>query len=164
MSLKFQLLSALAAAAATLALPAAAQEIQILDTYVRSASPTAKTGAAFMLIENIGNADDRLIAAASPAAKTVELHTHRENAEGVMQMVHVTEGFALPAGKTLVLQRGGDHIMFMGLTEPFAQGETIPLTLSFEKSGDITLEIPVDLTRRSSAGHDAGQGHGSSGN
>lgn len=158
MSFKSTLLAALAAA--TLALPAMAQEIHILDTYARSASPTARTGAAFMLIENIGDADDRLIGAASPAAKMVQLHTHREDAQGVMQMVHVEEGFDLPAGETLVLQRGGHHVMFMGLTEPFEQGKTIPLTLSFEKSGDITLEIPVDLTRKPAEGHGAAQGHG----
>jgi copper(I)-binding protein len=158
MSFKSTLLAALAAT--TLGLPALAQEIHILDTYARSASPSAKTGAAFMLIENIGDADDRLIGAASPAAKMVQLHTHREDAQGVMQMVHVEEGFDLPAGETLVLQRGGHHVMFMGLTEPFEQGKTIPLTLSFEKSGDITLEIPVDLTRTPAEGHGAGQGHG----
>lgn len=150
----------MALAATCLALPASAQEIHILDSYARSASPTATTGAAFMLIENIGDADDRLIGASSPAAKMVQLHTHRENAEGVMQMVHVKEGFDLPAGETLVLQRGGDHVMFMGLTEPFAQDKTIPLTLSFEKSGDITLEIPVDLTRKPAEDHGAAYGQG----
>lgn len=158
MSFKSTLLATLAAA--TLALPAMAQEIHILDTYARSASPSAKTGAAFMLIENIGDADDRLVGASSPAAKMVQLHTHREDAQGVMQMVHVEEGFDLPAGETLVLQRGGHHVMFMGLTEPFEQGKTIPLTLSFEKSGDITLDIPVDLSRKPAEGHGAGQGHG----
>lgn len=158
MSFKSTLLATLAAA--TLALPATAQEIHILDTYARSASPSAKTGAAFMLIENIGDADDRLIGASSPAAKMVQLHTHREDAQGVMQMVHVEEGFDLPAGETLVLQRGGHHVMFMGLIEPFEQGKTIPLTLSFEKSGDITLEIPVDLTHKPAEGHGTGHGHG----
>ncbi len=158
MSPKFTLLAAFAAA--SLGLPAIAQEIHILDTYARSSSPTAQTGAAFMLIENIGDADDRLIGATSPASKIVQLHTHRENAEGVMQMVHVEEGFDLRAGETLFLERGGNHIMFMGLTEPFEQGKTVPLTLIFEKSGEITLDIPVDLTRKPAEGHGHGHSHG----
>ncbi|MEQ8902495.1 MAG: copper chaperone PCu(A)C [Roseovarius sp.] len=153
MSLKSTLFAALAGL--TLAAPAMAQEIHVLDTYARSASPMAKTGAAFMLIENIGDAPDRLVAVKSPAAKKVELHTHREEG-GVMKMVHVEEGFELGAGETLFLQRGGRHVMFMGLTEPFEQGKTIPLTLVFETSGEITLDIPVDLERMPKEGH----GHG----
>ena len=153
MSLKSTLFAALAGL--TLAAPVMAQEIHVLDTYARSASPMAKTGAAFMLIENIGDAPDRLVSVKSTAAKKVELHTHREEG-GVMKMMHVEEGFELGAGETLFLQRGGDHVMFMGLTEPFEQGKTIPLTLVFETSGEITLEIPVDLERMPKEGH----GHG----
>jgi len=153
MSLKSTFFAALAGL--TLAAPAMAQEIHVLDTYARSASPMAKTGAAFMLIENIGDAPDRLISVKSPAAKKVELHTHKDM-NGVMKMMHVEEGFELGAGETLFLQRGGNHVMFMGLTEPFEQGKTIPLTLVFEQSGEITLDIPVDLERMPKEGH----GHG----
>lgn len=156
MSLRLTVFTALAAL--TLAAPALAQEIHVLDPYARSASPMAKSGAAFMLIENIGDADDRLIAASSPAAKKVELHTHREE-DGVMKMIHVEEGFAIAAGETIFLQRGGNHVMLMGLIEPFEQGKTIPLTLTFEKSGEIDIEVPVDLARKAEQGHDNGQGH-----
>jgi copper(I)-binding protein len=156
MSLRSTAFTALAAFALTLAAPAMAQEIHVLDPYARSASPMAKTGAAFMLIENIGDADDRLIGVSSPAAKMVQLHTHREEG-GVMKMVHVEEGFAVPAGETIFLQRGGDHVMMMGLTEPFEQGKTIPLTLVFETSGEIEIEVPVDLARKAEHGHKHGQ-------
>ncbi|MBC7133409.1 MAG: copper chaperone PCu(A)C [Roseovarius sp.] len=155
MSLKLTLAATLGLA---LASPALAQEIHILDPYARAASPNAASGAAFMLIENIGDADDRLVGAASPAARVVELHTHREE-NGVMKMVAVEEGFALPAGETLVLERGGHHVMFMGLTEPFEEGKVIPLTLAFEKSGEITVDVPVDLTRQPE-GHGHAHGHG----
>jgi copper(I)-binding protein len=151
MSLKLTLATALGLA---LASPALAQEIHVLDTYARAASPMAKTGAAFMMIENIGDADDRLIGATSPAAQMVQLHTHREEG-GVMKMVHVEDGFEVPAGETLMLQRGGTHVMFMGLTESFEQGKVIPLTLIFEKSGEITVDVPVDLNRKPE-----GHGHG----
>ncbi|VVT32827.1 Copper chaperone PCu(A)C [Roseovarius sp. EC-HK134] len=155
MSFKSTLLAAFATT--ILAVPALAQEIQVLDTYARSASPTAKTGAAFMLIENIGDTDDRLIGAVSPAAQRVELHTHIEES-GVMKMVHVEEGFAITAGQTLVLERGGAHVMLMGLTESFEQGKIIPITLLFEKSGEIVVDVPVDLARKPEEGH--GKAHG----
>lgn len=126
--------------------------IRIEDPYARAASPTAKAGAAFMTIANHGAEDDRLIAASSEAAARVELHTHREGADGVMRMMHVAEGFVIPAGGAHALIRGGDHVMFMGLTAPFEQGATVKVTLSFEKAGDVEVEIPVDLHRKPAEG------------
>ncbi len=107
----------------------------------------AKSGAAFMQIVNNGAEDDRLINAASDVAMRVELHTHKEGADGVMQMLHVPEGFAIPAGETHALARGGDHVMFMGLKRALADGDMVTVTLTFEKAGDITIDVPVDLQR-----------------
>jgi len=150
MSLKSGLLAACASLA--LVTPATAQEIEIHDPYARSASPMAKSGAAFMVIRNTGDAGDRLIGVDSAAARKVELHTHHDE-DGVMRMIHVEEGFALPAGGEIRMQRGGRHVMMMGLTAPFEQGATIPLTLVFETSGEITLDVPVDLERKPGHGH-----------
>lgn len=130
---------------AVLAMPAAA-EIVVKDAYARSSN--AMAGAAFMAIENTGPEDDRLIGAASDAAKRVELHTHRDMGGGVMKMLHVEEGFALPAGETHMLMRGGDHVMFMGLNGTMEQGDTVTVTLTFEKAGEQVVEIPVDLERK----------------
>lgn len=158
MSLKSTLLAALAAT--TLGLPALAQDIDVMDAYARSASPMAKTGAAFMLINNNGEIDDRLIDVRSPMGKLVQLHTHIENAEGVMKMTHVEEGFVVPAGDTLVLQRGGNHVMFMGLEKGFEMGDIVPLTLVFEHSGEVSIDVPVDPTRKPKDGHGKMNGSG----
>ena len=138
----------IAGALALAALPAAAEDgIVIEDAYARSSGMMAASGAAFMMIENRTGADDRLIGAASEAAERTELHTHEEDDMGVMRMIHVEEGFALPAGETLALARGGRHVMFLGLTEPFEPGESVTLTLEFETAGEVTVEVPVDLER-----------------
>jgi copper(I)-binding protein len=70
-----------------------------------------------------------------------------------MRMGEVEDGFALPADGEIVMERGGHHVMFMGLTAPFEQGDTIPLTLIFETSGEVTLDVPVDLERTPEEGH-----------
>lgn len=143
----------IAATAALFALPALAgdMKIMIMDPYARSG---AKTGAAFFHIMNHGDGDDRLIAAASDVAKRVELHTHIEDANGVMKMREVEGGFPVPANGKHMLKRGGDHVMFMGLDKPLEHGSTIEVTLTFEKAGDVTVEIPVDNERM-----DAHSGH-----
>ncbi|SDL80801.1 copper chaperone PCu(A)C [Aliiruegeria lutimaris] len=136
-----------AAAAFSLATPALA-EIEIKDAYARAAMPNAKAGAAFMQIVNTGSQSDRLVGATSGIAMKTELHTHISDGNGIMKMVHVEEGFPIPAGGMHMLKRGGDHVMFMGLKGPMNDGESVTVTLSFEKAGDVTVEIPIDLQRK----------------
>ncbi len=146
-----------AAMVATLSAGPALAEIMIHDAYARSATPTAKTGAAFMSIMNTGTEDDRLIDVRSDIAARVELHTHESDANGVMRMMHVQEGFVIPAGGMHALARGGDHVMFMGLNQGLEQDTTVAVTLVFEKAGEVSVDIPVDLTRKADhtgASHD----------
>lgn len=152
--------SVLAGAVALILATPVFADIEVVDAYARAASPTAKAGAAFMVIRNTGSEDDRLIAAASDIAARVELHTHKDMGEGVMKMMHVEEGFAVPAGDMHALARGGDHVMFMGLTRPMAQGDTVTVTLTFEKAGEVVVDIPVDLEREDMGGHGAGMSMG----
>ncbi len=149
MSFKTHMLAAASAAVLSLgALPAFAQEIEVHDAYARASSMMSSSGAAFMMIHNNGGADDHLVDARSDVADKVELHTHREDDNGVMRMIHVEEGFALPADGMIEMKRGGHHVMFLGLREPFEQGAMIPLTLVFEKAGEVPFEVPVDLDRK----------------
>jgi len=146
-----------AAALILTAIPAFAGDIMVHDAYARSASPSAMAGGAFMEIMNNGDADDRLIGVRSDVAKRVELHTHIDAGNGVMQMRKVEEGFVIPAGETHMLQRGGDHVMFMGLNQSFVQGDMLSVTLVFESAGEVTVDIPVDLERQAEMG---GMSHG----
>ncbi|NVO28304.1 copper chaperone PCu(A)C [Donghicola sp. C2-DW-16] len=140
-------------AAAVCALPLTAEaEITVTDAYARAASANAKSGAAFFVIQNTGTEDDQLIDARSDVAAKVELHTHIADGNGVMQMRRDEDGFPVPANGTHALARGGDHVMFMGLKEPFDQGKIIHVTLVFEKAGEIEVDIPVDLERQDAHG------------
>lgn len=134
----------LASTALLLAAPAAfAQSIMIEEAYARVMGKTAKAGSAFMVIHNHGDHEDRLLSASTPAAERTELHTHSEDASGVMKMLHVPEGFAIAAQGSHALARGGDHVMLMGLTAPLAEGDTFPLELTFERAGRVMVDVPV---------------------
>jgi len=152
MSLK----SVCAAAAAAVVLAGAAYaesaKIMVQDQYARVSAKGAKSGAAFMEIMNMAPEADQLIAAHSDVAKRVELHTHMESGDGVMKMMHVEEGFAIPAEGMHRLQRGGDHVMFMGLTQALEHGDTVKVTLVFKNAGEMEIEIPVDLERKPTEG------------
>lgn len=128
-------------------------DIIITDPYARVSRPGAPSGAAFMIIENTGETTDRLVSASSDAAKRVELHTHIEQDNGVMKMVHVEEGFEIAPGASYALKRGGDHVMFMGLTETLEQGGEVSVTLVFEQAGEMVVAIPVDNERKAEHEH-----------
>jgi hypothetical protein len=149
-----------AALAALLAVPALAHDgPHIADPYARI-SPSG-SGAVFLVIENHSAEDDRLVGAASDVAERAELHTHLTDANGIVQMVGVPEGFAVKGKSTHALQRGGDHIMLLGLTRDLKDGDTFDLTLTFERGEAITVTVPVDNARKP-AGHDQidHSGHG----
>jgi copper(I)-binding protein len=148
--------AALAAAFAAFALPALAEGIEVHDAYAIQAMPGGPTAAAFMTIHNHGGAPDRLLSVRSDVAERTELHTHLQNADGVMQMVKVEEGFDLPTDGEILMERGAHHVMFMGVTDPLVDGQVIPLTLVFETAGDVVVEVTVDLDRADDAAMDHG--------
>lgn len=145
---------AAALAAILLAMPALAEGPEVHDAYAITARPGAPTGAAFMVIHNHGGAPDHLLSAASPVAERVELHTHVMDANGVAQMMEVPEGWPLPTDGEIVLERGGAHVMFMGITQPFEDGATFPLTLNFRDAGPVEVMVTVDLDRMAAEGMD----------
>ena len=137
---------ALAALAALMPVAAMAEApmLSVSDAYARSANP--KSAAAFMTIANSGPDDCTLIAAGGTVAERIELHTH-QHADGVMKMVRDEDGFVIPAGGRHLLDRGGDHVMMLGLTEPLSDGQMVPLTLDFGDCGTVNVEVPVGNAR-----------------
>ncbi len=131
--------------------PSLAGDIEIIDPYARASRPGAPAGAAFMTIRNAGTSADRLVAARSPAAATVQIHTHVDDG-GIMRMQEVEGGIPIPAGGAHALSRGGDHVMLMGVTQELVDGQAVPLTLVFEVAGEIVIAVPVDNARGQPAG------------
>jgi copper(I)-binding protein len=115
--------------------------LTISDAFARAAAVPGGASAAYMTIKTDGN-PDRLVAAASPAAMRVELHTHEVDANGVARMRQVP-AIPIAADAPAVLAPGGFHVMLMGLAAPLAEGDTIELTLTFETSGSVTVAVPV---------------------
>lgn len=138
-----------AAVAACLSMPAFAQDapIMVMDAYARTMGGIGKSGAVFFMMHNMSGADDVLVGAKSDVAEMVELHTHIEDANGVMQMVQIEGGIALPADGMAELKRGADHVMLMGLTRELKDGDVIDLTLQFQNAGEVAIQATVDNAR-----------------
>ena len=114
-------------------------ELVIKNVWARAMPGGAQTGAAYATI--ISPTADRLTAVSSPVAKTAQLHTMSMD-DGIMRM-RAVEGIDVPAGQAVTLKPGGFHIMLEGLNQPLHEGQSFPLTLTFEKAGQRQVTVPV---------------------
>jgi periplasmic copper chaperone A len=127
----------------TLAPAARAQmagDLHIASPWTRAAGQNG-TGAGFLTITNHGSAADRLVGASSPAARVTEIHTHMR--EGDILRMRPVEAVEIPAGQAVTLQPGGFHLMLIGLKAPLIQGQTVPVTLRFERAGEVTVTLAI---------------------
>ena len=116
--------------------------ITVEQPWSRATPKGAKTGAVYMTLENKSGTADRLTGASSDVADKLQLHEMKvEN--GVMKMREVPDGLSIPAGGSVELKPGSYHVMMIGLKKPLTAGEDFPLTLTFEKAGNISVTVPV---------------------
>ena len=127
-------------------------ELTLSEAWAAPTPGGVDVSAGYVTITNGTANEDRLLSVSSPRAERAEVHEMSMDG-GVMRMRAVEGGLAIAAGETVVLGPGGLHLMFYGVTQPFTEGESVPVTLRFETAGDRTLEMPV---RRSESGHGGG--------
>ena len=120
----------------------AADTVSAENAYVREVPPVSRTSAAFMTLRNTGAEDHAVVAARSPAAAIVELHTHLLGDDGMHRMREV-EQIDVPAGGDTVLQPGGLHVMLIDLAAPLKAGDQVELTLVYDDESEQTFTAEV---------------------
>lgn len=145
-----RLLRAALAAAILVVTPAFAHDgavhhgpLNISGPFTRATLPNAPVAGGFLTIENTGAEADLLISATSDVAGETQIHEMAMEGD-VMKMRQLVDGLEIPAGETVVLAPGGFHIMFMGLKQPLVEGESVTVTLTFEKAGSVDVVLPVE--------------------
>ena len=116
--------------------------LEVALPWSREVPPHAPVAAGFMSIRNRGDADDRLVAVRSTAAREVQIHEVRHE-DGVAHMRRLPDGLPLPAGATVALEPGGYHLMFIQPASRFRGGDRIPATLVFEHAGELEVTFEV---------------------
>jgi len=127
--------------------PARAQEVTagdlvITQAWTRATPNGAKIGGGYLTIENKGSTPDRLICGSTDAAGRIAVHEMAMK-DGVMTMRSLDNGLTIDPGKTVKLAPGGYHLMMFDLKDPLKQGDTVPVTLKFEKAGEVKVSLAV---------------------
>jgi copper(I)-binding protein len=138
MSFKFLALAAsLVVASAALA---QTNQLEVSNAWARATPGKAENGAAYLTIQS--PTPDRLLSVSTPVAKKAELHTM--SMEGMVMKMRPLAGVDIPAGQPITLKPGGRHVMLLGLDEPLREGQSFPLTLTFEKAGTRTVTVAIE--------------------
>jgi copper(I)-binding protein len=138
-------------ALALLAGPAWSQ-VEIEKPWIRATAPGAKVAAGYMTIRNKSPQPDRLVGGSSELAAKVETHVHIKDGE-ILRMRQV-KGYDIPARGSFELKPGGAHLMLVDIKRPLKEGETVPVTLKFERAGEVKVDFHVGrLTAPAQHGH-----------
>jgi copper(I)-binding protein len=121
-------------------------QLEVSNAWARATPPKAETGIAYLTIRS--PTADRLISVSSPAAKKVELNSMEMS--GMVMKMRPLAALDIQAGQPVTLKPGGEHIMLIGLNGPLREGQSFPLTLTFEKAG--TREVTVAVEKPGAAG------------
>ncbi|MBI3437121.1 MAG: copper chaperone PCu(A)C [Proteobacteria bacterium] len=108
------------------------------------ATPTpggVNVSAGYVTLVNDSDTADALIAANSTRAANVDLH--EMNMSGAIMQMRSVASVQVPAHGSVTLEPGGTHLMFNGVATPFAEGERIPVQLTFEHAGVVSVDLPV---------------------
>ncbi|WP_317992544.1 copper chaperone PCu(A)C [Bartonella gliris] len=129
-------------------LPTAAQQyklgdIEILHPWARATPRGIKISSGYLYIINHGNTPDRLVSVSTTGVQSTEIHSMAV-VNDIMKMEKMHNGIEVPGNGEVTLKPGGDHIMFMGLSQPFKLGDKISAKLTFEKAGTIDVDFSVN--------------------
>ncbi len=144
------LLSAFVAASAFAGDDVKHGNLTIGHPWARATPGAVKNSAAFMTLSAKDTAD-KLIGVSGDVAREIQIHTMITEA-GVMKMREI-KSLDVPANGKTELKPGGLHIMLIGLKDGLKDGTKFPLTLKFEKAGEVKVTVTAEKAGGDHSGH-----------
>lgn len=118
-----------------------AGQLEVKNPWVKETIKGAPAAVAYMVLENHGLTNDKLLSASTSSAKRTGFH--EITMKGGMVEMNKVKHILVPAGGRVELEPKGLHLMMVGLNHVLKEGDTILLTLTFENAGEIIIEAPV---------------------
>jgi hypothetical protein len=116
-------------------------EVRASDLWVKSSEMSTIGGvsAVYGTLTNNTTNDIVLIDGQTDLAGIVEVH-EMAMINGELKMQQIAGGLLIPAGQSIQLEPGGNHLMLMQLTKDLLAGEEISVTFSFEGADDLVVD------------------------
>lgn len=124
---------------------ATAAEVEISNAWLKESIPGSDNGAGYFTISNTGTTDITVVGAKTNASRAVEVHQHILR-DGMMRMRRVPE-LNIEAGKTIVFQPGGYHLMLFGVKNTFKPGDQVEFELHFSDGDSVSFDAEVKTIR-----------------
>ena len=130
-----------------------AGSLVVSDPWSMELPPNAPAVAAYFTIENKGETADRLLSVDTPLAGQAQLHEH-VHANGLMKMQQVQTVEIAPRTKVSFAPMAY-HVMLLDLKDrsKLVAGQQFPVTLHFEKAGDVEVQVVVQKQAPTSHQH-----------
>lgn len=116
--------------------------LEIEDPWVRPAPLPGGNGAGYLTIHNYDDEPDTLRTVSVDFAEVAEVHETVSTGEDTMTMQPVGP-LEIPPNDSVSFAPGGYHIMLMNMAEPPEPGQTVTLTLTFERAGPVEVQAKV---------------------
>ncbi|HEX2940923.1 MAG TPA: copper chaperone PCu(A)C [Rhodopila sp.] len=117
-----------------------ASSLQVSAAWAPAAAKTDANVPVFMTITNPGQADS-LVRARCPAALFVEKDT-TDYGEGAPATREI-KAIPVPAGGTLTLEPGHDHLTLLHTQQPLQQGDTVSCAVYFKNAGERRIDVKI---------------------
>ncbi len=122
-------------------LPAAAENLQITDAWIKNLPMAVPVRAGYMHIANHQSLEVTIVSLQSKSFESIEIHQSLE-ADGMMTMRPV-DRLSIPVGGSLELAPGGFHLMMMHPLEQLIPGQKVSVTLHYQDQKTQTIEMVV---------------------
>lgn len=120
--------------------PATGAAITVADPWI--AQPASDTSAMFGTVSNSGSETVKITGGSAPGVGMVQVHEFVKDGN-TETMQEVPGGLEVPAGGSVQLMPGSYHVMLMDVTQQWAVGDEVTVTLNLSSGESVDVTAPV---------------------
>lgn len=117
------------------------QVLHVKNAWTPAAPPGVSVHAGYFTIKNLSDLPIAISGFESPVYQSLRLHQSKQE-NGMMEMVE-QDVLTLKPNERVLLEPGGMHLMLYGPTRPLAVGESVPMTLIYERDRRMDFILTV---------------------
>ena len=126
-------------------------KLEIIKGVIYKGPPNSQVTVGYGIIKNNTDKDLTITGFRSPVYDEVQIHSMEYSDTGTAKMIH-NKNLIIPAGKEVILESGGSHMMLMGPRRNIEAGEIVKMIARDETETRYMLDLKV-IDPRSSHDH-----------